>query len=222
MRSALALMLTGSLLAISGCASSDQSSGPVSGVQDTTLMTPKSGIADAWSYTDPKADLRKYKKLMIGPAQVYSGPEADFADLPAPEVEKIAQMLPEEAKNAVKGHYPVVTKPGPDVVRLNFILVKVEETVPYVSTLTRIIPIGAVMNLGKAAAGSGGTLTGALTVVVEAFDSETGELVASAQRRVSPAAFDLEATMGTEETARAVAKQIGLQLLDRLDEIRAG
>jgi hypothetical protein len=212
--------IAGMMLALSGCSSDEELKAPVTGVAGTSEMKPLEGVSNAWTYFDPDADLSQYKKLMIGPAQVYSGPGADFADLPSAEVNKIAQMLPTEAKKALQKKYPIVTQPGPGVARLNFILVRVEKTVPYVSTVSRIFPIGAVVNLGKAAADQGGTLTGALTVVVEAFDSQTGQLLASAQRRVTPGVFDLSATMGTEETAQAVAEEIGQLLLRKLDEIQ--
>jgi hypothetical protein len=45
-----------------------------------------------------------------------------------------------------------VTQPGPDVARLRFTLIVVSRTVPYVATATRIIPVGAAINLLKAPA----------------------------------------------------------------------
>ncbi|WP_159715173.1 DUF3313 domain-containing protein [Geminicoccus flavidas] len=217
----VALAMVGSLTVLTGCGGGDRLAAPVSGVAGSAEMRPTQGVADAWNYTNAEADLTRYRTLLIERAEIYSGPQADFAGLPRAEVEKIAQMLPEEAKKAVGAKYRLVNEPGPDVARLKFTLVRIEETVPYVSTLTRVIPIGAVVNLGQEAAGNGGTLTGSLTVVLEAFDSQTGELLVSAQRRVAPAAFDLKATMGTEETAQAVAEEIGQQLVRRLDEIAA-
>jgi Protein of unknown function (DUF3313) len=65
-------------------------------------------------------------------------------------------------------------------------------------------------------------LTGSVTYGVEAFDSQSGELVAAAVRELTPGAFDLNATLGTEETARAVARDAAAKLRARLDAIQRG
>jgi hypothetical protein len=61
-------------------------------------------------------------------------------------------MFVEETRAALGTTYPVVTQPGPGVARLRFTLIAVAETVPYVSTATRVIPIGAAVNLLKGGA----------------------------------------------------------------------
>jgi hypothetical protein len=218
---AMALVAGGLIMALAGCAGRGPD-GPVSGVAEAAQMQPEAGIAQAWTYRNPSMNPRSYSRVLIDPAQVYHGAEADFDDFSPAEVERFAQMLPDETRKALQGSYPIVSKPGPDVIRLRFTLVAVERTVPYAATATRIIPIGAVLNLGKAAAGEGGSLTGSLTILLEAFDSQTGKLLVASQRRVSPGAFDLQATLGTEETAMAVAKQVAAQVKQRFDAIRAG
>jgi hypothetical protein len=114
-----------------------------------------------------------------------------------------------------------VTEPDPDTARLRFTLIGVEQTVPYASTVTRLIPVGAAINVVKSAAGGSGTLTGSVTYAIEAFDSESGEVVAAAVRRLTPGAFDLSSTLGTKETARAVARDAAAKLRARLDSLHA-
>jgi hypothetical protein len=183
-------------------------------------MRPEAGIAQAWTYRSPSLDPKAYSRVLIDPPQVYRGEGAAFGDFTQAEIETFAKMFPDETRKALEGDYPIVNRPGPGTIRLRFTLISVERTVPYVSTVTRIIPIGAVLNLGKAAAGEGGSLTGSVTVLVEAFDSETGHLLVASQRRVSPGAFDIEATLGTEQTARAAAKEVATQIKTRFDAVR--
>ena len=85
-----------------------------------------------------------------------------------------------------------------------------------------MIPIGAAINLLKGGAGGPGTLTGSVTYGIEAFDARSGELVAAAVRELTPGAFDLGATLGTMETARAVAKAAAALLRARLDTLQQG
>jgi hypothetical protein len=95
----------------------------------------------------------------------------------------------------------------------------VSETVPYVSTVTRVIPIGAAINLLSQGTGHGGTLTGSVTYGIEAFDSQSGKLVAAAVRRLTPGAFDISSTLGTMDTARAVARDAAAKLRATLDSL---
>jgi hypothetical protein len=97
----------------------------------------------------------------------------------------------------------------------------VEETVLYVSIVTRVIPVGAAINMVSSAAGGGGALTGSVTYALEAIDSEAGRVVAAAVRRLTPGAFDLSSTLGTKETARAVARDAAAKLRARLDSLHA-
>ncbi|HEX6016360.1 MAG TPA: DUF3313 domain-containing protein, partial [Geminicoccaceae bacterium] len=163
-----------------------------------------------------------YRRFILDPPRVFRGEGSGYGDLPDAEVRKIAEMFSEETRAALGTAYPVVTQPGPGVARLRFTLIAVSETVPYVSTATRIIPIGAAINLLKGGAGGSGTLTGSVTYGVEAFDSQSGELVAAAVRELTPGAFDLNATLGTEETARAVARDAAAKLRARLDSLQRG
>jgi hypothetical protein len=60
-----------------------------------------------------------------------------------------------------------------------------------------------------------------VTYAIEAFDSESGEVVAAAVRRLTPGAFDLSSTLGTKETAHAVARDAAAKMRARLDALHA-
>jgi Protein of unknown function (DUF3313) len=135
------------------------------------------------------------------------------------QVQEIGQLFNEDTREALGTKYPVVSKPGPGVARLRFTIMGVSETVPYVSTVTRVIPIGAAINLLSQGTGHGGTLTGSVTYGIEAFDSQSGKLVAAAVRRLTPGAFDISSTLGTMDTARAVARDAAAKLRATLDSL---
>jgi hypothetical protein len=176
----------------------------------------------AWTYIAPGAQLRTYRRFILDPPRVFRGEGSGYGALSEADVQAIAQMFVEETRAALGTAYPVVTQPGPGVARLRFTLIAVSETVPYVATATRVIPIGAAINLLKGGAGGPGTLTGSVTYGIEAFDARSGELVAAAVRELTPGAFDLGATFGTMETARAVAKAAATMLRARLDTLQQG
>jgi hypothetical protein len=210
-------------LALAGCTAQSQStSQPAQGITGVAMTENAKEAPGAWSYIAQGVDLRKYTSFILEPPVVYRGEGADFHGLSDEEVQKIAQMFVDQTKAALGTKYPVVTRPGPHTARLKFTVVEVSTTVPYVSTATRIIPISAAINLVKGSTVGGGTLTGGVTSAVEASDSETGKVLAAAVRHLTPGAFDIEATLGTMDTAEAVAKEAATMLRARLDRLHEG
>jgi hypothetical protein len=204
-------------IALSACTAQsermDQPSASIAGVP----LTQNAQVPDAWSYIAPDANLAGFNKFILDPPVVYRGEGSDYGDLSDGEVQQIAQMFVDETRTALSPKYTIVTQPGPGVARLKFTLIAVSSTVPYVSTATRIIPIGAAINLIKGGTVGGGTLTGGVTYAIEAIDAQSGKVQAAAVRTLTPGAFDIEATLGTMDTARAVAKHAAMMLRTRLD-----
>jgi hypothetical protein len=211
------------VLALSACAAQTETvERPPAGAVAETLE-PAQGERGAWTYLAPDVDLKKYTRFILEPPKVYRGEGASYpTNLSQQDLEEIAQGFLDETRKALEPEYPVVTEPGPDVARLRFTLIGVEQTVPYASTVTRLIPVGAAINMVSSAAGGGGTLTGSVTYAIEAFDSESDKVVAAAVRRLTPGAFDLSSTLGTKETALAVARDAAAKLRARLDSLHAG
>jgi hypothetical protein len=208
------------LLALAGCTAQTGTVEQPAGIGAAARLQASSEEPGARTYIVPNARLADYRRFILEPTRIYRGEGSSFADLSEAEIQDIAPMFFEETRAALGPDYPVVTRPGPAVARLRFTLIGVSRTVPYVSTATRVIPIGAAINLLKAGAGGPGTLTGSVTYGIEAFDAQSGQLVAAAVRELTPGAFDINATLGTEETARAVARDAAAKLRERLDSLR--
>jgi hypothetical protein len=208
------------LLALAGCAAQTQEVQAPAGMPGAANLRLSSEEPGAWTYIAPGAQLGAYRRFILDQPRIFRGEGSDFDGLSDAEVQQIAQMFVDETRAALGPAYPIVTQPGPDVARLQFTLVGVSRTVPYVSTATRVIPIGAAINLLKGGAGGSGTLTGSVTYGIQAFDSQSGQLVAAAVRELTPGAFDIGATLGTMDTARAVAKDAAARLRARLDALR--
>lgn len=217
-----ATFLALALLALGGCAAQTETVQRPQGIAAAASLQESSDEPGAWTYLAPNADLAGYRRFILDPPQVHRGTGSSYGSLSDTDVQEIARMFVAETERALGTKYPVVTTPGPDVARLRFTLVAVSETVPYVSTATRVIPIGAAINLLSQGAGRGGTLTGSVTYGIEALDSRSGATLAAAVRRLTPGAFDISSTLGTKDTARAVAKDAAAKLRARLDTIHGG
>jgi hypothetical protein len=212
--------LTVGLLALGGCAAQTETVDRPQGLDETALLQASAAEPGAWTYLDPNADLASYRRFILDPPRVVRSDPSSFAGLPDADVQAIARMFVEETRAAFGTTYPIVTTPGPGTARLRFTVLGVSKTVPYVSTATRVIPIGTAINLLSQGAGHGGTLTGSVTYGIEAFDSQSGKLLAAAVRRLTPGAFDISSTLGTMDTARAVARDAATRLRARLDALQ--
>jgi hypothetical protein len=213
------ISLVSALLALGACAAQTESVERPVGIDPGVGLRESTEEPGAWTYRAPEVDLASFRRFILDTPRVYRGEGASFGGLSEEQVQEIGQLFNEDTREALGTKYPVVSKPGPGVARLRFTIMGVSETVPYVSTVTRVIPIGAAINLLSQGTGHGGTLTGSVTYGIEAFDSQSGKLVAAAVRRLTPGAFDISSTLGTMDTARAVARDAAAKLRATLDSL---
>lgn len=208
------------LLALGACASQERALDAPVGLSGVSLER-SADDPEAWTYRATDADLTRFRRFMIEPTRIYRGEGSDYGSLTEAEIARIGQAFVDESRAALEPEYPVVTVPGADVARLRFTISGISQTVPFVSTATRVIPVGAAINLLSTGAGAGGTLTGSVVFGIEAFDSQSGELLAAGVRRLTPGAFDFGATMGTLDTAEAVARDAARRLREQIDQLQA-
>lgn len=207
------------MLALAGC-QGGAAPGPVAGLPESAQMKAEPGVTEGWTYRDATFNPRDYQKVMIEPkARVYQGEGADYGSLTFDEVERLAQKLPDETIRLLRSRDYLTTEPGPGVLKLRFTVLRVASTVPYAATITRLIPMSALVNVGRDALGEGGSLTGSLTILVEARDSVSDKVLVATQRLVRPGTFDLRSTLGTEETAQAVAEKVAENIVARMDKV---
>ncbi|CAO3424439.1 hypothetical protein [Azospirillum doebereinerae] len=208
----------GATLGLAGCSSSDPLPRPTD--MSATPMRQDEDRPGAWVYRAPNVDLKRYSRFIVDPVQVYRGSGSSFGGLTDAQMQELAQLLTTESRRALAaGGYPVTTQPGPDTARITLKLVRVDETVGGVATVSRILPIGAIVNIADGSAGGSGSFTGSVIAAAEVHDSQSSKLLAAAVRRHSPATFDLEATLSTMDTARASVHQAAQELRAAVDRV---
>lgn len=210
------MLSVASLTAVAACSSDDGKSQPM-GLQSSAKLAPNPSISGAWIYKSPTAKFSQYRQVMLDPVVVYGGPEANFGDISQADRQNYAQIVSAEFVRVIGEKYPIARVPGPNVLRVHTTLIGVRTTVGGVATITRVMPIGIAINAVRGAAGEGGSMTGGIELAVEIHDSQTNELLAGAVRQVSPAAFDIEATLSTGDTVKVSADDAAKLLRDALD-----
>jgi len=124
-------------------------------------------------------DFSKYNKFMVDYVVFALAPNSQYKGINADEMKQLADEASLVLVNAIKEKYEVVSEPGPDVARVRFAIVDLEQSRPVLSAVTTVIPVGLGISLiKKGATGewAGGGLTKGEAMVL---DSQTNEVIAA-------------------------------------------
>jgi hypothetical protein len=159
-------------------------------------------------YERPNVDWKKYTKLMIDPVTVYYGRASKVQPIKPEELKKLADYFRSEAIEAVKDAYPVVDKPGPDVLRIRAAITDLKSANPW-------------MNLAATAAVFMPVDMGGAAMEAEFIDSQTGERLAGVVDRKGGSPINLGDFTGAYTEwghAKSAFKEWAKLLRDALDE----
>lgn len=202
-----------------GCASNKPQT---SAGMDTSQMEKSEDLANTLVYRAPEFDNKKYTQFLIDSAQVYRGSDAKFKGVSEEDRAILTQFLYDEFVRVLTAKSMLATGPGPNVARIKLVLADVEKTKPMLSTASHLMPIGAMMNVGKSAAGMRGSFMGAATVAGDIYDSQSGNLVFSFLTKQAPLAMDMTDTFTSMDAAKTGIRQTAEKFADRVEQIQKG
>ena len=151
-------------------------------LSDYSKLKPEGGDSDAYKYLDPKADGKKYNKVMVDRIKVYLKSDAKSKEIDPTELKELTDYFHKAIVKAMDGAYPVVREPGPDVLRLRVAITDLVPNKPEASVVTLVVPYVWVAEAGAGAAeGKAGStpFIGEATVEIEALDSESNKQLAA-------------------------------------------
>jgi hypothetical protein len=174
------LLLFGLLSLVSGCASTgDAQKGPkYSGfLQDYSQLKPEAEGSSAEKWVNPKADMKKYKKFIIERITVMLKDDAQYKGIDPDSMKAMTDYLHDAIVKELGTDYPVVTDPGPDVMRLRIAVTDLVPTKTAVTVIVLLTPYATVGDLASGAASKGGAgsapYLGHAGIEAEGIDSET-------------------------------------------------
>ncbi len=219
MRLAIHGTIAAALFAGSPALAQTEDHAPVAMKSSGKMAQDKPG-SESWTYAQPRAVFAKYRSVIVEPTAVYNGPDAQFdGDISAADRAKFAAIVTDALREELAKSFPAPAQAQADTLRLKVTLLGAEKTKGGLATATRVTPIGFGLSAVKSALGKGGSLTGSVLVAVELYDAKTNELLLAAVRRRSPDALDIPATLGTEETVKAVAREFADTARKRLEDL---
>jgi len=206
-------------LAITGSASAQtRDRAPVS-LRSSSKMTQDSSGSESWTYVQPTSRFSKYRTVIVEPATVYQGPDAQFEDIDKADRTKFAAIITDELRSELAKTFPSPAKPQADTLRLRLTVLGAQKTEGGIATATRVTPFGFATSAVKSALGKKGTLTGSVLFAVELYDARTNELLLAAVRRRTPDPLDVPATLSTTDTVKSVARELADGARKRLEKL---
>jgi hypothetical protein len=140
---------------------------------------PKGGAKLRW--VKPGVDLTKYKKFMIDYVVFAFADDSESKVINGDEMKKLGDACTLAVIDALKDKYPVVSEPGPDVMRLKFAIVDLKQSRPGISAITSVIPVGLGLSIIKKGATDSWSGSGATTSQWIVIDSMIDEVIGVAE-----------------------------------------
>jgi hypothetical protein len=129
----------------------------------------------------PGVDFGKYNKIMLDSIIFYFADDSENKGIDAYEMKELADKFNRELVDVLNDTYPIVSDPGPDVVRLRIAITNLKQSRPVLSAITTVVPVGLAISVIKRGAGGSWTGSGATSAEFMALDSMTNDVIAVAQ-----------------------------------------
>lgn len=187
------------LIVCSGCGSAPKESGFLNGYYKDLQPAPAGGASQRW--LKPGVDFAKYNKIMADSVLFYYAEDSEDKSIDPDQMKELTDAFNQELANALKGKYPLVAEPGPDVVRIRTALTNIKKSKPVLSTVSSIIPVGLAVSTVKRTTEGSWAGAGATTMELEARDSMSNEVVAVALDRQTAGFWDRFSSLGSAKAA---------------------
>jgi hypothetical protein len=198
-RIVMAAVIGLTLTASAGFAAEQKYSGFLDGYYKNLEPGPKGGAKERW--LKPGVDFSKYNKVMIDTVVFYYADDSEDKGIDVAQMEELTNAVNEALVEALKDRYPIVTEPGPDVVRLRIALTNVKKSKPVISAISSVVPVGIAASFIKKGVGGSWSGSGATSAELMALDSTTDDVIAVAVDTQTAGYFDRFSKLGSAKEA---------------------
>ena len=152
-------------------------------LEDYSILSPRQGSdGAALRFVKPGARLGGYEQLLIDPVVVYYGVGTGLHDVPEQDLETLANHLYSALVSHLGADYPLVQRPGPDVLRVQVALTEAEPSDVVMNAMSSALPIRPVSDLKQLTTGTQ-AFVGTAGIEARIVDALSGELLAAAVDR---------------------------------------
>ena len=182
----MSLVAGAAVMMLGGCGASYQARDME--IKQTMLVNPALLVKGTdgqslYLYENPDADIKKYTKILLEPVLVSKPAELDADDLE--NYQKLADNAYAYLNAELKKDYPLVSRPGPEVMRVQMAIIDADTSKPVRNLLSSVNPVGMAVSAVRYGATGKQSGVGEISVEYQFTDASTGELLGAAvDRRV--------------------------------------
>jgi hypothetical protein len=184
-----------------GCGAKVMSEYKYSGfLSNYSHLKPAPDKSGAEVYLGADFDLKNYDKVLLDRIIIWYSNEADYKGIDPTELKAMADYLHDAVVKALGNDYPVVTEPGPRVLRIRIAITELVATKPLASVVVLVTPYATIADLASGVLTKGGAgsspYVGDAAIEVEFLDGQTNEqLAAYVERRIGKK-YDVDLSKG--------------------------
>ncbi|MGZ5182357.1 MAG: DUF3313 domain-containing protein [Ramlibacter sp.] len=205
------------ILALLGACQSTPENTQSGFLRDYSQLQPAPDREGVNLYIDRSFDFRPFTKLMFDPVQLQVTPGPDQAQL-APDVQqRITGQFMQSLQASLAPAYQIVNQPGPDVLRVRSAITNIEAVKPGPGAVD-FLPIKAIYNVGREAAGAGPRVA-EMKAEVEVLSPNGQRVMAATATRRGDDKLPQGDTI-TWESLQPITDYWAKNFRSRLDEVR--
>lgn len=167
------------MMPLISCTSTTKQSGFLGEYYDNMGPGPKGGAKLRWIKSG--VDFTKYDKIMIDNIIFFFAEDSAYKGIDPDVFEELESIFKEEIVKAFEDRYPVVTAPGPGVLKLTIAITDIKQSNPVTSTVSSIMPIGLAGSVLKKGSTGSWVGSGSTTAELIVRDAVTNEVIAVAK-----------------------------------------
>ncbi|MDD5677948.1 MAG: DUF3313 domain-containing protein [Kiritimatiellae bacterium] len=156
---------------------------------DYSNLRPDPDHCDAAIWIKPGFSLKNYDKILLDNIIVWYRDKSDYKGVDASRLKILTDYFHAAITHALGADYPVVTEPGPGVLRIRVAITEMVPTKPSMSVVVLVLPYATIADLAASMTTQGGfgssPYVGDAAIESEFLDSVTSErVVAYVDRRI--------------------------------------
>jgi hypothetical protein len=160
---------------------------------------PEGGVAQR--YITPGVDLKQYNKIMMDQVRFYFKDDAADKGIDADDMKELADTFHRAVIEALGDAYPLVAKPGADVMRFRVAITDIDLPNRGINVISTVLPVGLAVSTVKSGVTGKGTGCGEVSMEFQMLDSQTNQVLVQGVDRRSGGKIDSMSKFGTAEEA---------------------
>jgi hypothetical protein len=186
---------------------------------DYSKLQPAADREGVRSWVSRSADYRHYSKILFHPTVVVVTPAPDYKGVQPDALKRMTDDFAAAFRSALSPAYQIVNEPGPDVLQVRLAITGVQPVAPGLNP-TDLLPIKAVFNIGRAAAGKSPQVA-EMSAEMEVLDEAGKPVAAAVATRKGGKTLDQGESVTWKHLEAITAYWAG-SFRERLDELRTG